>query len=115
MRRKKMKIVIAGGSGFIGGALSQELVRLGHDVYILTRRPHRKRNNEKVTYLPWLISDPTPIKELEGTDAFINLAGENLNSGRWTPKKKEELLQSRLLATEEMVRIIELLEVKPKV
>ncbi|MFA9559261.1 TIGR01777 family oxidoreductase [Evansella sp. AB-rgal1] len=109
-----MKIAIAGGSGFIGKTVSSKLIELNHDVYILTRNPNNKQK-KGVQFVQWLSKGSTPEKELEGIDAFINLAGENLNSGRWTKAKKEEILQSRISATNEVVRIIKALKKKPEV
>ncbi|MBU9710749.1 TIGR01777 family oxidoreductase [Evansella tamaricis] len=110
-----MKIVIAGGSGFIGTALTNKLTENGHHVYILTRKAATKPAKENVTYVEWLNEGDVPEEKLNGVDAIINLAGENLNSGRWTTKKKQEIMESRIVATREIVRIIRALETKPEV
>ncbi len=51
--------------------------------------------------------------ELENTDVFINLAGVSLNDGRWSKKHQETIYQSRMNATNELVRIIGALQNKP--
>lgn len=84
-----MKVAIAGGSGFIGRFLTKRLLAEGHEVYILTRSVGNKANMANITYVEWLQANSKPEEMLEGMDAFINLAGENLSSGRWTAKKKE--------------------------
>ena len=56
-----------------------------------------------------------PEKELEGIHAFINLAGESINSGRWSPERKERMLSSRLHATRECLRIMSKLHQPPQV
>lgn len=108
-----MKIAIAGGSGFVGQYITDELVREGHEVLILTRK--KKPAQPSVTYIQWLKEKDAPELELEGVDAIINLAGTSINSGRWSEKRKQDILSSRMKAVRELKRIIEALPVKPKV
>ncbi|GAA0302302.1 hypothetical protein GGQ92_002318 [Gracilibacillus halotolerans] len=108
-----MRIVIAGGSGFIGEKLSNLLVKEGHKVIILTRKERDK--SEGITYVRWLSEGTTPEKELENIDAIINLAGVSINDGRWTEKHKEKIVQSRMIATDELIRIVERLPHKPSI
>ncbi|NJP37811.1 TIGR01777 family oxidoreductase [Alkalicoccus luteus] len=110
-----MKVAIAGGSGLLGKELTKKLLYKGHDVYILTRNPHNKKPSDGIFYVEWLTASAEPEKQLEGIDAFVNLAGENLNSGRWTEDKKQEILDSRIDATRETIRILGALEKKPEV
>ncbi|SES36094.1 TIGR01777 family oxidoreductase [Salisediminibacterium halotolerans] len=110
-----MKIAVAGGTGLIGQSLLKRFITQGHDVVILTRNKSNKKAGEGLSYVEWLKEGTRPETDLEGIDAFINLAGENLNSGRWTEKKKAEILNSRIEASEESVRIIHALEKKPEV
>jgi uncharacterized protein (TIGR01777 family) len=109
-----MKIAVAGGAGFIGRALTEKLTEQGHELYILTRTLDNKPSKEHVTYVEWLGPNSSPEKSLSEIDAFINLAGESLNS-RWTDKKKGEILNSRVESTKEIVRIIEAMDTKPQV
>ncbi|WP_369683917.1 TIGR01777 family oxidoreductase [Evansella sp. LMS18] len=109
-----MNIAVAGGAGFIGRSLTERLAEQGHELYILTRNPNNKPPKKQVTYVEWLGQNSSPEKSLSEIDAFINLAGESLNS-RWTDRKKSEILNSRVESTKEMVRIIEALDSKPKV
>lgn len=107
-----MKIAIAGGTGFVGKALSKELVHKGHEVLILTRNiPHS--SEQKVRYVKWLGDCTRPEFELDGVDAIINLAGESLNSGRWTEDRKERIYNSRIQATREIIRMISNMKNKP--
>jgi len=110
-----MKVAIAGGTGLIGKAVTNELINQGHHVYILTRNKSQKKDKDLLSFVEWLQEGTQPEKDLDGIDAFINLAGENLNSGRWTPDKKKKIIQSRLDATQETIRIIEKMENKPSV
>ncbi|MBM6616468.1 TIGR01777 family oxidoreductase [Bacillus suaedaesalsae] len=107
-----MKIAIAGGTGFVGKALTKSLVQRGDEVLILTRNiPSIKE--EGVRYVKWLGESSTPEYDLNGVDAIINLAGESLNSGRWTEARKERIYNSRIHATREIVRIIGIMKNKP--
>ena len=109
-----MKIAIAGGSGFVGKELTSHLLQNGHEVCILTRNAGNKRKRPGLAYVQWLNDGDAAEKELEGIDCFINLAGESLNSGRWTPKRKERIKESRIAAANEMVRILKALAKKPQ-
>lgn len=104
-----MKIAIAGGSGFVGTALIDELSKENHDIYILTRHPEKLKKQTNLTYISWLTKGAHPEKHLAGLDVFINLAGESLNSGRWTPERKRRIVESRVEASKEMNRIISML------
>lgn len=108
-----MKIVIAGGSGFIGKNLTALLVQEGHEVVILTRKGKISTNG--VSYVEWLNEGSIPEKGLENTDAFINLAGVSINDGRWTLKHQKQIYTSRMTVTEELLRIIEALPKKPSI
>lgn len=107
-----MKIVIAGGSGFVGHALSQFFTHQGHEIIILSRG--KSHSDGKIQYIQWLKEGAEPEKHLHNTDAFINLAGVSLNEGRWTEERKEAIYKSRMSATTEINRIIEALEPKPQ-
>ncbi|MBM7097733.1 MULTISPECIES: TIGR01777 family oxidoreductase [Alteribacter] len=110
-----MKVAIAGGSGFIGTALTERLTSEGHSVFILTRDKSNKSEKAGVRFVEWLKDGTTPEEELDGIDAFVNLAGENLNSGRWTDEKKKQIMDSRIEATRAVMDVIRKLELKPEV
>lgn len=87
-------VVIAGGSGFLGKLLSDQLEERGHQVLILTRNPQYSKD------IYW-----NPAKKALNTDRLgdceiiINLCGAGIANGRWTPSRKEILRQSRLEPT----------------
>lgn len=109
-----MKIAIAGGTGFVGKALVDELIKNNHSVVVLTRRANNHDTHGQIQYVQWLSENSDPLKYLQGTDIIINLAGESLNSGRWTNQRKNTILNSRLEAVEEIVNILLKLDPKPK-
>lgn len=108
-----MKIAITGGTGFAGKEMTQLFQQHGHEVYILTRSPKPSGNGLK--YVQWLTEGAQAENELEGTDAFVNLAGSSINDGRWDDEQKELIYSSRVEATNEVLRIIRAMDEKPKV
>lgn len=112
-RRGKMKIVIAGGTGFIGQKLTELLVDEGHNIIMLTRKVMKSTMN--VSYVKWLVDGASPENEISSADVFINLAGVSINDGRWGPKHQRQIYESRMTATEELLRIIAHMPEKPSV
>ena len=106
-----MTIVIAGGSGFLGRKLVKRLEDDGHSVTILTRRPTGTRD---VQWNPDGSSGPLP-RHLDGQDAVINLAGEGIADRRWSATRKAALRNSRILATQTLVRAVAQCAQPPKV
>ncbi|GGJ61110.1 epimerase [Anoxybacillus voinovskiensis] len=109
-----LNIAIAGGTGFVGKAVVDYLKEQGHHLYVLTRTP-RISPSPNVHYVQWLTPESKPEAELPALDAVINLAGESINSGRWTKARKERIMQSRIQTTEEVIRMIRRLPKPPNV
>jgi uncharacterized protein (TIGR01777 family) len=113
-----MKAVLAGGSGFVGGALIDALLGRGDTVVLLTRDPadaHR-RWDAKVDARLWNGRDPGPwVMAVDGADAVINLAGESVAGGRWTPERKLALIKSRVDSTRAVIGAIEAAKERPLV
>jgi uncharacterized protein (TIGR01777 family) len=105
-----MKIVISGASGFLGSALVPALRAAGHDVRRLVRRVPSSSDE-----IPWnpARSDLAPAA-LAGTEAIINLAGENVGA-RWTAARRERILRSRVDATRTLVAAAKQLSPAPLV
>ncbi len=101
-----MKIVVAGGTGFVGQALSRALAGRGHEVLVLTRRPDSTVGSARVAV--WdATHDAGPwAGELRGSGAVVNLAGASIGGGRWTRARKRVLVESRVRATEALVQAI---------
>ncbi len=103
-----MRVMITGGSGLIGRALSTSLARDNHEVVILSRHPEQVVGLPAgVQVEPW---DPTTPQDcrhlLAGTDAVVNLAGENIAAGRWTAARKQGIRDSRLNAGRVIVQAL---------
>jgi uncharacterized protein (TIGR01777 family) len=103
-----MKIVIAGGTGFLGSPLAEMYAEEGHDVRVLTRglMPGDTRHDPGtgvpgVTRVGWKADGKTGpwAAALEDAEALINLAGESIAGKRWSPQRKAQLRDSRILAT----------------
>ena len=108
-----MKIVITGGSGFIGQKLTNFLLEKGHEIVILTRTAINQSG--MVSSVKWMTKEASPEDEISRADVFINLAGASINNGRWDARHQKQIYESRMMATEELLRIINKLEGKPSV
>ncbi|MCA1010019.1 TIGR01777 family oxidoreductase [Halobacillus halophilus] len=110
-----MNVAVTGGTGFVGSHLANHLAQQGHNVYILTRSPEKHQDTSQITHVGWLKDEHHPEKHLPKIDAIVNLAGESLNSGRWTEERKRSILDSRIQATEGVLDLIDQLPEKPQV
>jgi uncharacterized protein (TIGR01777 family) len=90
-----VRVVIAGGSGFLGRKLAARLASASHRVIALTRRPN---GPDTIEWQPDG-SARELAKHLDGVDAVVNLAGEGIAERRWTSARKRVLQQSRVLST----------------
>jgi uncharacterized protein (TIGR01777 family) len=97
-----MTLLIAGGSGFLGTALTKAFRAAGHRVMILTRRPQREGD------VLWSTkpTDTTWRHALDRSDAVINLAGASIAATRWTDERKREIRASRMQPTQALVSAI---------
>lgn len=94
-----MNILITGGTGFIGSALSRDLRDAGQSVVVTTRR--QTDSSEMLTWNPPELIPPDIISKF---DAVVNLAGESIASGRWTMARKARLVSSRIDTTRALVQ-----------
>jgi uncharacterized protein (TIGR01777 family) len=105
-----MRIVIAGGSGFLGRRLTAAWLEAGDEVTVLTRNPARtaKSLHAGATVGRWNPPsvDDDLVATLRGADAVVNLAGAPIGGRPWTPGHKRAILQSRLDATGAIVEAI---------
>jgi uncharacterized protein (TIGR01777 family) len=98
-----MRIVIAGGSGFLGRRLTPSWLNAGHEVTVLTRNPQTTsgRVHAGAIALRWNPPnvDDHLVAAIRGADAVVNLAGAPIGGRPWTPGHKRAILRSRLDAT----------------
>jgi len=112
-----VRIVIAGGTGFIGKALAGRLLAAGREVVVLTRSPSRAGPPRPgLVYAAWDgIRGDSFASHVDGAYAVINLAGESIASGRWTPERKRRIRQSRIDAGKAVAEAVRLARNKPQV
>jgi len=93
-----MRVLITGGTGFVGHALCPRLAAAGHEVVILTRQSN-------ATLPPGARSAVTRLDALDaaGFGGVINLAGAPIGDARWTESRKKLLLESRVHTTARLV------------
>ncbi len=110
-----MKVLLTGGTGFIGRELLKHLTT--HEVVLLTREPRHAKmllshtDMGNVTY----ISSLDDFHHLNDFDAVINLAGEPIANKRWTKKQKQTICDSRWKLTETLVELIHASTTPPEV
>lgn len=125
-----MKIVIAGGTGFLGRPLASRLALARHEVVVLTRSDIIGRPPEGLRYVAWKPDGAIPMatragggraragdwtSEVAGADAIVNLAGAGLADERWTARRQEVLRRSRKDSTDSLVYAVRQSETKPAV
>ena len=93
-----MHTIIAGGSGFIGQALTKHLVNLGHRITIIGRDTAKLSSTfaNKTTNINWSNFNEQPHVWLQDADWVINLAGTNISDKRWCNRRKRDILTSRI-------------------
>lgn len=110
-----MRIIMAGGSGFLGRALSTRLAKDGHAVVILTRDAATPRAPGLVRYAGWTPNGETGswAHELDGADAIVNLAGAGIADKRWSAARQRVLRDSRVLSTRSLVNAVRSVSRRP--
>ncbi|MBV8887788.1 MAG: TIGR01777 family oxidoreductase [Chroococcidiopsidaceae cyanobacterium CP_BM_RX_35] len=117
-----MKVAITGATGFVGSLLVKRLQAEGHQVLVLTRNlargqkvfpPSAFPNLEIVAYTP--TESGSWQQAIAGCDGVVNLAGASISEGRWTPQRKQEILNSRQVSTQKLVEAIAQANPKPSV
>lgn len=115
--RRAVKVVVAGGTGFIGTKLVSELELRGDDVVVLSRSASRAGAAEKrvkrVAWTPDRLGDW--VSHLEGADAVVNLSGAGVLDKRWSEERFHELRSSRIESTSVLARAIAQMKKKPSV
>jgi uncharacterized protein (TIGR01777 family) len=91
-------ILIAGGSGFLGAALCNALIKQGHRITVISRNPERVATELAVTAISLATLTPT-----DHFDIVINLTGSGIADQRWSDDRKKTLLDSRLKTTQALI------------
>jgi len=114
---ESMRVIITGGSGLIGRALTAELIAGGYEVIILSRHPRRLDGlSPAIRMEKWDGHTSQGWAHIaDGSFAIVNLAGENLAAGRWTEERRRRLRESRLAAGKAVVEAVHLATIKPQV
>jgi hypothetical protein len=102
-----MRVLLTGGTGWIGDAVARALRHAGHDVTIVSRQPGRV----PAKAIPW----DGLAAAMPETDAVVNLAGESIAGGRWTDERKAAIRASRVEGTHAIVDAIAAASSRPKV
>src|ERR1700690_728624 len=109
----KKRVVVAGGSGLIGRALTNELLRRDYEVVVLTRLPQEREDD--VREVEWDGESPGEWTQvLEGAETVVNLAGRNINC-RHTPENLREITESRVNSVRTIAAAIGHLQPPPRV
>lgn len=101
------KVLVTGGTGFVGGRLIEALLARGDEVVAVTRTPEQRPARERLRWVGW-------SPEIDGIDAVVHLAGASIFEGRWNPKRKAVLRSSRLDSTRSLVEAMGAVERKPR-
>ncbi|MDF5715709.1 MAG: TIGR01777 family oxidoreductase [Rhizonema sp. NSF051] len=116
-----MKVAITGATGFVGSRLVERLQEEGMKVLVLTRNTAFAQKIFPSTAFPnveiaaYTQNEPSFWHQLATCEGVVNLAGEPIGEGRWTPERKQEILNSRKLGTQKIVEAILNANPKPKV
>lgn len=110
------KILMMGGSGFIGSSIAEGLAGEGWQIHLLTRNAseHRWHTSFPCSLFEW-DKNEIPFAALKGVTAVINLAGQPIADKPWTPSYKAEILNSRINAVEALKRALMRHGVNPEV
>ncbi|MCU0523673.1 MAG: TIGR01777 family oxidoreductase [Elainella sp. Prado103] len=117
-----MKVAVTGATGLVGSRLVECLQQAGHQVLVFTRDGDRASRRFPKTAFPNLEIVPyTPLAsgdwqaQISGCDGVVNLAGAPIADSRWTPERKQEIRDSRVIGTAKIVEAITQATVKPSV
>ncbi|MFN5342876.1 MAG: TIGR01777 family oxidoreductase [Roseiflexaceae bacterium] len=102
------RIAITGASGLIGSALSYALVARGDEVVAFSRTPqHFQAAAAPITWVQWNPGDTDAMRRaLTGCDTIVNLVGASIAGKRWTARYKQQLTNSRVRATQQLMTAV---------
>lgn len=106
-------VLIGGGSGLIGSRLTELLTAKGYHVHILSRKK-KASTNKLITYHQWDLDQMTIDRASTKVDHIINLTGAGIADARWTDKRKQLLISSRVDAAKLILQNLKETGHKPK-
>lgn len=111
-----MRVIVTGGTGFIGPRLCERLLAKGHDAVVLTRDASRSRDHvhPKIQVVSWAEGAPAWESLVDGAGGVVNLSGEPI-AQRWTSAAKERIVSSRVGAARRLTAAIEKAKARPLV
>src|SRR5262245_36149237 len=102
-----MRVLLTGGTGFIGAPLAKALVAAGHSIVVVSRNPGR---------VPWRGVGWDRVRDaVAEADAIVNMAGEPVAGGRWTSARKAAIRASRVESTRALVEAVRAASSRPKI
>lgn len=113
-----MRVLVTGGTGFVGKALVKALINQNYQVTIVTRQEPSKvewlgNSSDQVAWLVWDFSHSGDAPSIQAQDVVINLAGEGIADKRWTESRKRSLRQSRIDFTNNLIQWVRSQSWKP--
>jgi uncharacterized protein len=97
-------VLITGGTGLVGKALGQALIEKGYSIIILSRQQGKKSDVANLSYAAWDVEKQTIDKAaISAADHIIHLAGAGVAEKRWTKKRKQEIVDSRVNSSQLLV------------
>src|SRR5437870_22856 len=111
-----MKILLTGGTGFIGRKLAARLNKEGHELVILSRHAKSASQGVPATYIACDLAQSIPPQSAyNGIEAIIHLAGASVATGRWTEAQKKLISESRIQGTQNLIEGISTQPLPPSV
>lgn len=108
-----MKFLIAGGTGLVGEALIELLLKKNHSVHVLSRS--KKEDRPGIKYFIWdVVKGQIELDAFEGVDVLINLSGAGIADEKWTAKRKKIIIDSRVKTNDFLYKTIQKEKIKLK-
>lgn len=109
-------ILITGGTGLVGKALTEQLIEKNYQVIILTRTIKDVATQKNISYALWNVKEQKiDAGALKKADAIIHLAGAGVMDKKWTPAYKQEIRDSRIKSSELILKTLKTIEHKVQV